>query len=94
LIKLLGKDYKVIVNRSSLLGFRDEFLKELQNESIEILGDIPLDQDIVNSYCQGTPLMEKNDEFDKNGPGFIAFIKIYDNIKKWLKINGKSINGV
>ena len=93
LIKLLGKDYKVIVNRSSLLGFRDQFLKELQDEDIEILGDIPLDADIVNSYCQGTPLMEKNNGFDKSGAGFLAFTKIYENLKKWLKINGKSAKG-
>ncbi|MFX1573850.1 MAG: AAA family ATPase [Promethearchaeota archaeon] len=93
LINLLGKDSKVIVNRSSLLGFRDQFLKELQDESIEILGDIPLDADIVNSYCLGTPLMDKSNNFDRNGPGFIAFTEIYINLKMWLKIDGKSAEG-
>ena len=58
LIKLLGKECKVIVNRSSLLGFRDKFIKELKEESIRVLGDIPLDFDIVDSYCQGTPIMD------------------------------------
>jgi MinD superfamily P-loop ATPase len=86
LIKLLGKQSKVIVNRSSLLGFREQFLKELQQENIEILGDIPMDSDVVNSYCQGTPLMDNNSVFDKRGAGFIAFTNIYDNLKKWLKI--------
>lgn len=85
LIKLLQKEYKVIVNRSSLLGFRDQFLKELKEENIEILGDIPMDKDIVNSYCQGTPLMDTNGGYDKEGPGFIAFKKIYDQLKVWLK---------
>ncbi|MFX1599683.1 MAG: P-loop NTPase [Promethearchaeota archaeon] len=85
LIKLLGKESRVIVNRSSLLGFRDQFLNELEKESIEILGDIPLDPDIVESYCQGTPIMEKSSNFNREGAGYIAFTKIYDNLKKWLE---------
>ena len=86
LINLLEKDYKVIVNRSSLLGFREQFLKELQEDNIEVLGDIPMDKDIVNSYCQGTPLMDINSKYDKEGAGFIAFTNIYNNLKKWLEI--------
>ncbi|MFX0028675.1 MAG: AAA family ATPase [Candidatus Hermodarchaeota archaeon] len=86
LIKLLKKKYKVIVNRSSLLGFKDQFLKELQEEEIDLLGDIPMDRDIVNSYCQGTPLMDYNAKFDRNGPGFIAFMNIYNNLKNWLDL--------
>ena len=86
LIKLLGKESRVIVNRSSLLGFRDQFLKELKGEHIKILGDIPLDSDIVQSYCQGTPIMENNTRFDKGGAGYIAFTKIFKNLKNWLKI--------
>ena len=86
LIKLLGKESRVIVNRSSLLGFRDQFLKELEKENIKILGDIPLDSDIVESYCQGTPIMDINAKFDKEGAGYIAFTKILKNLKNWLKI--------
>jgi len=88
LIKLLGKESRVIVNRSSLLGFREQFLNELEKENIKILGDIPLDTDIVESYCQGTPIMDNNNKFNREGLGYIAFTKIYDNLKKWLeKIN-------
>jgi MinD superfamily P-loop ATPase len=87
LIKLLQKESRVIVNRSSLLGFRDQFLKELQQENIKILGDIPMDEDIVKSYCQGTPLMENGSGFDKTGAGFIAFKEIYANLKEWLEIS-------
>ncbi|MFX1389971.1 MAG: P-loop NTPase [Promethearchaeota archaeon] len=86
LIKLLRKDYKVIVNRSSLLGFKEQFLKELKEEKIELLGDIPLDEDIVKSYCQGTPLMDIDGIYDKDGAGFIAFTNIYNKLKKWLKL--------
>ncbi|MFW9988430.1 MAG: P-loop NTPase [Candidatus Odinarchaeota archaeon] len=85
LIKLLGKETRVIVNRSSLLGFREQFLNELEKENIEILGDIPLDSDIVESYCQGTPIMDKDSKFNREGVGYIGFMKIYENLKKWLK---------
>lgn len=84
LITLLGKDYKTIINRSSLLGFKDQFLKELEDANFEILGDIPLDDDIVNSYCQGKPLMDINSEFRRIGAGFVAFLKIYERIKTWM----------
>jgi MinD superfamily P-loop ATPase len=86
LINILKKDYKVIVNRSSLLGFREQFLKDLKKENIEVLGDIPMDNDIVKSYCQGTPLMDISGEYDKKGEGYLAFINIYNNLKKWLGI--------
>ena len=86
LIKLLEKDYKVIVNRSSLLGYRDKFLKDLEDNNIKVLGDIPLDNDIVNSYCQGTPLMDNNSNFNKDGMGFVAFSKIFKNLKKWIEM--------
>jgi MinD superfamily P-loop ATPase len=86
LIELISKDYRAIVNRSSLLGYRDQFLKELNDKNIKILGDIPLDDDIVNSYCQGIPLMAENSKF-KSGEGYKSFQKIFTNLKTWIKIN-------
>jgi len=65
---------------------KHQFLKELDENGIEILGDIPLDDDIVNSYCQGKPLMDNNGDFNRNGAGFRAFSKIFENLKKWLNI--------
>ncbi|MFX0008596.1 MAG: AAA family ATPase [Candidatus Hermodarchaeota archaeon] len=87
LIKLLGKESRIVLNRSSLLGFKEQFLNELKEESIMILGDIPLDSDIVESYCQGIPIMDKNSKFSREGPGYIAFTKIYNKLKKWIGNN-------
>jgi MinD superfamily P-loop ATPase len=84
LIILLNKEYRAIINRSSLLGFRDEFLKDLEENEIAILGDIPLDDEIVDSYCQSKPLMEDKYGFDKDGQGYQAFNKIYINLKEWI----------
>jgi MinD superfamily P-loop ATPase len=83
LIDLLQKEYKVIVNRSSLLGYKDKFLLELEEKDIEVLGDIPLDENILNSYCQGIPLMENSRNSDRNGVGYESFNKIFENLLKW-----------
>lgn len=83
LINLLGKEFKVIVNRSSLLGYKEQFLEELERNNIEILGDIPLDEEIVSSYCQGIPLMEQSRNSDKNGAGYVSFNKIFESLINW-----------
>ena len=88
LIKLLNKDFRVIINRSSLLGYKDRFLKELEENNIITLGDIPLDDDIVSSYCQGKPLMDENSEF-KGGAGYNSFQKIFENLQLWLNTKGE-----
>ncbi|MBD3197648.1 MAG: AAA family ATPase [Candidatus Lokiarchaeota archaeon] len=85
LIELLGKPYKAIINRSSLLGFKEKFLEELERKDIEILGDIPLDDEIVQSYCQGDPLMDENSNFNKEGEGYKSFITIFENLNKWIR---------
>ncbi len=84
LIKLMGKEYRAIINRSSLLGFKEEFLSDLKENNIPILGDIPLDDDIVASYCQGLPLMNSGAPFDTKGEGYQSFLKIYEKLKKWI----------
>jgi MinD superfamily P-loop ATPase len=82
LITLLKKEYKVIINRSNLPGYREKFYQELNNENIEILGDIPLDEGILESYCNQTPFME-NKKYS-NSPAFKAFNEIYFNLMEWI----------
>jgi MinD superfamily P-loop ATPase len=82
LITLLQKEYKVIINRSTLPGYREEFFKELSNREIEIIGDIPLDEDIVQSYCDQIPFMETN-KFSTNS-AYQAFNDIYSNLMAWV----------
>jgi MinD superfamily P-loop ATPase len=83
LITLLKKEYKAIVNRSSLLGYKEKFLKELEEKGVEVLGDIPLDEEIVSSYCQGIPLMEETSKFDRDGAGYKSFKQIFENLIEW-----------
>jgi MinD superfamily P-loop ATPase len=86
LITLLNKDYRVIVNRSSLPGYKEEFNSELKRRDIETLGEIPLSQEIVESYCRGTPLMEDSSEIYTLSEAHLAFNQIYANLLKWSDI--------
>ncbi len=86
LIKLLGKSTKVILNRSSLLGNKEVFLRELSSDGINALGDIPLDKEIVNSYAIGVPIMDENTKFDTNGKGYIGFERVFNNLLEWTNI--------
>lgn len=92
LINLLDKDFRVIVNRSSLLGFKEKFLEKLDKRDIKTLGDIPLDDEIVKSYCQGIPLMEEDGKFDKESEGYKAFQGIFENLQNWLNNSIKEVN--
>ena len=83
LITLLKKEYRVIINRASLPGYKEEFALELKQQRIEILGEIPLSQEIVDSYCQGIPLMEDHSEIYTSSKAYQAFNQIYDNLLNW-----------
>lgn len=86
LITLLNKEYRIIINRSSLPGYKEEFILELIKRNIESLGSIPLSQEIVESYCQGVPLMEYPSEIYASSEAYHAFTQIYENLLKWRKI--------
>jgi MinD superfamily P-loop ATPase len=88
LIELLNKDYQAIVNRSTLTGYKSEFLHELKENNIKILGEIPLDQNIVLSYCQGTPLMALNSKYDKSD-AYKAFENIFEKLNSWILTESK-----
>jgi MinD superfamily P-loop ATPase len=91
LIDLLKKEYKTVINRSTLLGFKEEFLALLEEKEIPVLGDIPLDDEVVKSYCQGIPLMKEDAKFDTTSPGYKAFNEIFENLVDWLeKTNNKN----
>ena len=83
LINLLKKEYRVIINRATLPGYKEEFALELKQQGIEILGEIPLSQEIVDSYCQGIPLMEDYSEIYTSSEAYQAFNQIYDNLLNW-----------
>lgn len=86
LITLLHKEFKVIVNRSTLLGYKNQFFEELADLQLDVLGNIPLHDEVVNSYCAGVPLMENKKSSEKRGPAYTAFLEIFAKVKEWIKI--------
>ncbi|MGQ4875956.1 MAG: P-loop NTPase [Promethearchaeia archaeon] len=86
LIKLLNKKFYVVINRSSLPGYKKEFMSFLNEKKYPILGEIPLDNDILSSYCNATPLMDERNDYDKNSPGYIAFKKLFEQLQSIIKI--------
>jgi len=90
LINLLGKTTKTIINRSSLLGNKEVFMENLNEDGISILGDIPLDKDIVNSYAKGVPIMDNDAKFDINGKGYLAFLENFKNLRQWINFHGET----
>ena len=90
LIQLLKKESKVIINRSSLLGNKASFIRELNEDGISELGDIPLDKEIVESYAMGVPIMDKNTKFNTKGKGYLGFLNVFENLIRWTKINGSA----
>ena len=86
LITLLHKEFKVIVNRSTLLGYKNQFFDELADLQLDVIGNIPLHDEVVNSYCAGVPLMENKKSSEKRGPAYSAFLDIFAQVKEWIKI--------
>jgi MinD superfamily P-loop ATPase len=90
LITLLHKQFKVIINRSTLLGYKNQFFNELDAIHLDIIGKIPLHEEVVTSYCSGVPLMENQKNSENMSPAYKAFLQIYENVKKWIDI--RSLN--
>ena len=86
LITLLKKEYRIIINRSTLPGYKEDFMLELIKGNIEPLGSIPLSQEIVESYCQGIPFMEDPSGKYSRSEAYHAFMQIYENLIKWRRI--------
>jgi MinD superfamily P-loop ATPase len=86
LITLLHKQFKVIINRSNLLGYKNQFFNELDAIHLDIIGKIPLHEEVVTSYCSGVPLMENQKNSETMGSAYNAFLQIYEKVKKWINI--------
>ena len=86
LITLLNKEYRIIINRSTLPGYKEEFMLELINRNIEPLGNTPLSQEIVESYCQGIPFMEDPFGNYSSSEAYHAFNQIYKKLLNWRNV--------
>lgn len=82
LLNLNNHTASVILNRSNLSEFRSPLLAIFKEEHLEILGEIPVDQQIIEDYAKGVPfVLDSNDFLGKH-----AFLGIYSEVKKRISL--------
>ena len=82
LIQLSGQNTEIILNRSTLTNYKEPILKVASDFNIKILGEIPIDNVVIEDYAKGTPFILDSREF----PAKQAFLSILTNIKKKLNL--------
>ena len=82
LIQLSGQNAEIILNRSNLTDYKEPILKVASDYNISILGEIPIDNIVIEDYAKGTPFVLDSREF----PAKQAFLSILTNVKKKLKL--------
>lgn len=55
---ILEKKSYIVLNRYNLADYEDEILKIISNNKAELIGRIPLDQNILEAYAQGIPFLD------------------------------------
>ncbi len=63
LLNVINKSGKVILNRSDLTDYRDQIFSINQEYDTEIIGEIPISQEIIEDYAQGKPFVNDPREF-------------------------------
>lgn len=56
--KILDKKSYIVLNRYNLADYEDEIIKIIEDNHAELIGKIPLDQNILEAYAQGIPFLD------------------------------------
>jgi MinD superfamily P-loop ATPase len=83
LIDIIGHNPKIILNRSDLTDYKPYIEKLAIRRGVEIIGEIPLDNLIIEDYAKGIPFSLDEREF----PGKKAFLKIFDKLSQMMEMN-------
>ena len=84
LIQISGQNAEIILNRSTLTDYKEPILKVASDFNIDILGEIPIDNIVIEDYAKGKPFILDSRDF----PAKQAFLSILTNVKKKLKMEG------
>ncbi len=82
LIQLSGQNAEIILNRSTLTDYKEPILKVASDFNIKILGEIPIDNIVIEDYAKGTPFILDSREF----PAKQAFLSILAIVEKKMKL--------
>ena len=81
LTKLVGKTSHIILNRANMTDYREPIFNLTKKNSCILLGDIPLDDLVIENYVKGTPFVNDPRKF----PAKDAFLRIYTHISHMLE---------
>ncbi|QEE14605.1 P-loop NTPase [Promethearchaeum syntrophicum] len=82
LIQLSGQNAQIILNRSTLTDYKEPILQVASDFNIKILGEIPIDNIVIEDYAKGIPFVLDSREF----PAKQAFLSILANVKKIMAL--------
>ena len=79
----LGIPTKVIINKANMPGQgKGEVLKVVNRYRTEVISEIPIDENLFQSYAAGTPIATSR----PNSPAAVAIMKIAETIFDYIKI--------
>ena len=81
LIEILNQKADVIINRSTLTDYIQPIYNMVDKYKCEVLGEIPLDNKVIENYAKGIPFIFDSQEF----PAKQAFLKIFERISQKIK---------
>ena len=82
LIKLTNKKADIIINRSTLTDYIQPIYDLVEKYECELLGEIPLDNIVIENYAKGIPFIFDTRKF----PAKQAFFQIFKRISQKLKM--------
>ncbi|MCP4764589.1 MAG: P-loop NTPase [archaeon] len=83
LIDILGQKSNYIINRANITDYRTPIIELTEKRGIPLLGEIPLDNIIIEDYAKGIPFVTDERKF----PAKSSFLEIYQRIKTKIEVN-------
>jgi len=83
LTRELGVPTEIVLNKADVPGgFKDELLSISRERGIEIVAEIPMDDELLRSYISGEPLVKRS----PNSPAAKALLPLVQHVRKMLEV--------
>lgn len=88
LLELNNHSASIILNRANIADFKTPLIDLIKKKNLVLLGEIPVDNKIIENYARGIPFVFDPQDF----PGKESFILIYNKILEKIEQKVKKIN--
>ena len=83
----LGLPTEVILNKADIpSGLRDEVVKTSHDRGVEIVAEVPMDDELLHSYVSGEPLVRKSPK----SPAGVALLALVPHIREMFVKGGET----